>query len=162
VTDITPRNSSLSCRTQVVGSRCRRTRSTPTLQRCSLLDHLIDGTADPPSTTNASTADRKGATTTAGASGERQNEATSFWHLGNLLTELFRHALEKSNAVESNPLVPPRNGSAGGGGEGESDHDSGVRAPTQLATVALGESISWGNGTMYNPARPSDPEVRPW
>jgi hypothetical protein len=127
-----------------------------------LPDHLIDGTADPPSTTNASPADRKGATTTAGASGERQNEATSFWHLGNLLTELFRHALEKSNAVESNPLVPPRNGSAGGGGEGESDHDSGVRAPTQLATVALGESISWGNGTMYNPARPSDPEVRPW
>lgn len=92
-----------------------------------------------------------------------QTKSQTFWHLGNLLTELYRHAIEKSNAVEEQPVAPPREDAAAAlGGEAPASANGSVTvtAPKQLVTVALGDSISWGDGTVYDPALAVDPQVR--
>jgi hypothetical protein len=79
------------------------------------------------------------------------------WGLQVLLTEAYRHALDKARQAEAAPHHPPRpsvNAAPdAAGGTGVQDDDGAgsevkeLVAPTQRATVALGDGISWGRGT---------------
>eukprot|EP00038_Savillea_parva_P006859 m.166350 g.166350 ORF g.166350 m.166350 type:complete len:553 (+) comp12679_c0_seq1:243-1901(+) len=101
-----------------------------------------------------------------------------FWSLGNLLTLMFRHAIDKSDAAERAPVPPVRKPSSHNNhkSSGPTTHDNhksceptthddqtsseaAAATPVKtLVTTALGDGVSWGEGTLYVPDIPSPPE----